>query len=57
LGDNFIGGQKDQTFDLRLRKQHAVKRVLMDRRQILGCHGMLAQDGEFAPAIVDEPAP
>jgi hypothetical protein len=55
-GDKLIRRDQREAFDLGLGNQHAVKWVLVDRRQIQGSHCVLARDGELAPAIVDQAA-
>jgi len=54
--DKLIGRDQREAFDLGLGDQHAIKRVLVDRRKIQGSHGVLARDGELAPAIGDQAA-
>ena len=44
FSDNRVGGQQQNAFDGRLRGEHAVEGVLVDRRQVGDRDGVLAGD-------------
>jgi hypothetical protein len=54
LGDDRVGGQQEDALDCRLRDEHAIEGVLVDRRQIVDRHGMLAGDREPVIAVVQQ---
>ena len=49
-----VGGQEHDALRARLRDQHSVERVLVERRQVLDREGMQARDDEFFIAIVEQ---
>jgi hypothetical protein len=54
LGDDLVGGQQQDALDCRLRYEHAIEGVLVDRRQIGDRDGMLAGDRELVIAVVQQ---
>ncbi len=55
--DHRIGGQQGDALGGRLGHQHAVERVLVDRRQGIGGNRVLPSDRQLRIAVVQQPAP
>jgi hypothetical protein len=56
LRHQVVGGEQANPFDDRLRDQQPVERILVDRRELVDRHRVLAGHGQFAVAIVQQPA-
>jgi len=51
-----VGGKKRDAFDEGLRDQEAIERILMQRRERVDVHGVLAGDRQLGIAIVEKSA-